>query len=124
MGISGPVAYRQAVRTMIGSVLLAVVVAVAAYPAIVTATHPDRCSYVGSGDVVTMTFCVRFDQQLERYEYPPPGVPADFSRPDPAGLNQDRVLDVLLFSVMAPMAWVCVTTANRLVKRRRRQHKP
>src|SRR5438094_3392902 len=68
----------RAAAAAIGAGIAAVALAVILWPNLF-AVHPPRCSWASDyGD-----FCVTWNDDLGRYNPPPDGIPADFSRPEP-----------------------------------------
>lgn len=71
------------------------------------AGHPPRCSWASNyGD-----FCVEWNDVLGRYNPPPAGIPADFSRPDPgrdAAVSSLAAI-ALVFGSTAGIAWAAMT---------------
>jgi hypothetical protein len=100
-----------ALAVVLAAPLVAVVLALP-----VSSGHPPRCGTVTPG---IGSFCVNWNPGLGRYENPPPGVPADFSRALPedlASVDFRPSLAVEVVVVTVPALWLLL----RLVQRRRR----
>jgi hypothetical protein len=76
------------------------------------AAHPARCSWAsGYGD-----FCVEWNAELGRYDPPPAGIPADFSRPDPVldAPHDPWLPATFVFVGASSLAWLVLSALARL----------
>ena len=94
--------------------VLAALIAVAAVAAIPSsAAHPPRCSWAtGVGD-----FCIHFVPALGRYELPPPGVPADMARVDPAEARMPDARPYMALSIfvgLMGLMWAALALTRRM----------
>jgi|SRR5450759_352453 hypothetical protein len=102
-------------RRIAMSLVVGLAIAVAVAPVVwrsVYAVHPPLCSWASNyGD-----FCVEWNPELGRYNPPPDGIPADFSRPDPfRDAPQDPLVPAaMIFMVSTGLTWLTLTAIGRL----------
>lgn len=112
-------------RRIAASLAVGLAIAVAVVPLVwpsVYATHPPLCSWASNyGD-----FCVEWNAALGRYNPPPGGIPADFSRLDPVrdAPRDPLLLAALVFGGASGLTWLLLVAISRLARVLRRPPRP